>query len=86
MSWKVRSPPILVFWAPPLNHLFDDNGNRIRHYGRIVGNVEVISQQQSQRVRARFEAYFGRRTAVTEMNMVFICWNRESEIGEIGID
>ena len=35
MSWKVRSPGILVFRAPSLNYLLDSDCNRIRHYGRI---------------------------------------------------
>ena len=86
MSWIFRSPPILVFRAPSLNHLFDGNGDRIRHYGRFVGNMKVISQQHAQCVRARIEAYFGRGAAVTEVNMVLIRRNRESEIGDIRIN
>ena len=69
-----------------LNHLFDGNGDRIRHYGRFVGNMKVISQQHAQCVRAGFEGYFGRGAAVTEVNMVLIRRYREPEIGETGID
>ena len=86
MSLKVRRPAILWLRAPLLNHLFDRNSNRIRHYGRIVGNMKVISQQHAQRVCARIEAYFGRSAAVTEVNMVLIRRYREPEIGETGID
>src|SRR5210317_183994 len=52
------SPAILVAQALSLNTLFHRDGNPGRTEGRIVGDVQVVSEQQLQRVFAGFERDF----------------------------
>ena len=49
-------------------------------------NMEVIAEQQAQRMLAWRKRQLGRRAGIAEMNMIRICWYGQLRIGQAGID
>jgi hypothetical protein len=80
------SPAILVAQALSLNTLFHRDGNPGRTEGRIVGDVQVVSEQQLQRVFAGFERDFGLGAAIAEVHVTFVLGNRHAEFRQFRVD
>ena len=51
-----------------------------------MGNMQVVAQQQLQRMFACCERYLGGRAAVPEVNVVCVGRNRQPWIRQVGID
>ena len=49
-------------------------------------DMQVVAEQHLQRVLTGFEGDFCRRAAVTEVNMLVVLGNRETEVGQASIN